>query len=97
MSAPAHKITSEEQLIQWLNGKSLHRHIDGVTGGECCPDFSCCKPELKATIEERRAFVVARRPMQEKFLTVFLGRLIQLEGRKDTKIAVIGSSVEKGE
>ncbi len=27
-----------EQLIHWMNGLSLHNHIDD----ECCPDFTCC-------------------------------------------------------
>ena len=36
------------QTTLWFNGKSLHNDIDG----ECCPDFSCCEPEL-FTIDEK--------------------------------------------
>jgi hypothetical protein len=31
-----------EQGDAWLNGKPKHNFIDN----ECCPDFSCCHPEL---------------------------------------------------
>lgn len=30
------------------------------SGGECCPDFSCCEPHLAEPLEQRRAYVAAR-------------------------------------
>lgn len=30
------------QLMLWVNGKSLHNTVDD----ECCPDFSCCFPDM---------------------------------------------------
>ena len=30
------------QTILWVNGKSQHNETDD----ECCPDFSCCMPDL---------------------------------------------------
>lgn len=30
------------QGLKWVNGISEHNHVDG----ECCPDFSCCFPDL---------------------------------------------------
>lgn len=27
-----------KQLIHWMDGFSLHNHVDD----ECCPDFTCC-------------------------------------------------------
>lgn len=30
------------QCLKWVNGKSEHNAIDD----ECCPDFSCCMPDL---------------------------------------------------
>lgn len=30
------------QGLLWINGISIHNYQDG----ECCPDFSCCHPEL---------------------------------------------------
>ena len=32
----------KQQVLLWAMGKSRHNHIDG----ECCPDFSCCYPDL---------------------------------------------------
>ena len=31
-----------EQMFKWVNGNPTHNHIDD----ECCPDFSCCYPDL---------------------------------------------------
>lgn len=45
----------EEQLELWLDGKSVHN----IETDECCPDFSCCRPELLAPIEIREIFVKA--------------------------------------
>lgn len=65
-------MTSNEQLQEWLKGNSIHNDdvwIDIVDssgnvlrrecgkGGECCPDFSCCRPELKWEDDQRRIFV----------------------------------------
>lgn len=33
------------QLFKWYNGESLHNGKND-SEGECCPDFSCCVPEL---------------------------------------------------
>jgi hypothetical protein len=30
------------QALNWAMGKPVHNLIDD----ECCPDFSCCKPEM---------------------------------------------------
>lgn len=35
---PGHIQRKYEQLIHWMNGFSLHNHVDD----ECCPDFTCC-------------------------------------------------------
>ena len=40
------------QLKEWVKGNSIHNTIDG----ECCPDFSCCKPELLQQKEIRETF-----------------------------------------
>lgn len=75
--APLHHISSDEQIDRWLSGESLHRSVPGLEGGECCPDFSCCKPELKQPEEIRRAFVGANAADRHKFLKMFLSALIQ--------------------
>jgi hypothetical protein len=38
------------QLIAWHNGYSRHNAFSG----ECCPDFSCCHPEMYNKSEESR-------------------------------------------
>ena len=38
-----YKTTCNIQLILWVLGFSIHNKY----GDECCPDFSCCAPELK--------------------------------------------------
>ena len=38
-----YRITVNIQLILWVLGISIHN----MYGDECCPDFSCCVPELK--------------------------------------------------
>ena len=35
----------------WVAGESHHNRIDD----ECCPDFSCCTPELYERDREKRA------------------------------------------
>ncbi len=41
---------SKEQLNQWLAGNPIHAE-------QCCPDFSCCRPELLWPREERQIFI----------------------------------------
>ena len=48
-------MTSDEQLAAWLEGNSFHNN----DRDECCPDFSCCDPELLADKKTRQAFVNA--------------------------------------
>ena len=61
----------KQQGEEWAKGNSYHNDIDN----ECCPDFSCCKPELKASDEQRQVFINAPREVQEKMLYTFLGSL----------------------
>jgi hypothetical protein len=37
-----YKARCHKQLEGWLEGRSIHNRVDD----ECCPDFSCCVPEL---------------------------------------------------
>ena len=41
---------SLSQVFLWANGRPYHNHVDG----ECCPDFSCCHPELFTQNTEKR-------------------------------------------
>lgn len=38
-----YKERARVQCLQWAMGSSKHNHIDD----ECCPDFSCCVPQMK--------------------------------------------------
>ena len=66
------------QTNYWLNGKSIHNHIDD----ECCPDFSCCKPHLLADKKTRKKFVSANDTERENMLWNFLGELLVLDKKK---------------
>lgn len=47
-------MNNEEHLDAWVAGRSVHDDED-----LCCPDFSCCFPELLWPVEQRRAFKAA--------------------------------------
>lgn len=49
-------MSSEEQLERWVAGDSVHNGNPGDNDSECCPDFSCCKPELKWSQDLRIRF-----------------------------------------
>jgi len=70
------RITSDEQLRRWVDGDPVHRIDDALDGGECCPDFSCCKPDLLASQDIRRAFAAANDEVRTSFLMGFLGELV---------------------
>jgi len=64
------------QLALWLEGASVHN----TDPDECCPDFSCCRPELLAPREERELFLglfIAGHDRQvQRMLAMFLGRAL---------------------
>lgn len=83
-------MTPNEQLTEWVRGNSIHndeRYYDVVDdddnivgrdkmeGGECCPDFSCCQPDLKWGLEERIAY--ANNPaVRNRMLSTALSSLL---------------------
>lgn len=64
----------EKQLELWVRGKSVHND----ERNECCPDFSCCRPELLAPEHERKTFLAACQKGDDKtkmsMLIEFFGR-----------------------
>jgi hypothetical protein len=50
-----YKERSRYQLEEWVEGNSICNKIDG----ECCPDMSCCNPDLLVDKDERIRFKVA--------------------------------------
>ncbi len=67
------KPTPDDQLKRWAAGESLCPN----TNGECCPDFSCCRPKLKWPPEKRAKFVAAGQREREKMLMGALGALVK--------------------
>ena len=61
------KMTSNEQLILWVRGQSIHNGTD-ASNGECCPDFSCCIPSLAWDYPDRLAFLVGDDETREHLL-----------------------------
>ena len=74
----------QEQLNRWVAGESIHNS----SSDECCPDFSCCKPENAAPIEERIAFRDATERERSQFLFKWLSGMLKGEG-----FNVIGSDM----
>lgn len=66
-------MTPNEQLAIWVEGKSIHNE----DRNECCPDFSCCNPELLAEESVRIAFAEADPVVREEMLMMFLGKLLE--------------------
>lgn len=56
MVATPYKLRCYDQLITWVEGISHHNNIDD----ECCPDFSCCQPEMFQKEDEIRKQVLVR-------------------------------------
>lgn len=71
--------TPDEQLERWAAGESVcpnKRH-------ECCPDFSCCKPEFGWPLEKRAQFVaLTDQGAREKMMMGALGALVATTGKK---------------
>lgn len=73
-------MTTENQLQNWVNGRSFHNH----TTDEHCPDFSCCIPEIETPLTEkikfREAFSSDDDIVQAQMLLVFIGRALPYLG-----------------
>ena len=59
----------QEQLDAWVNGEPHHN----MARDECCPDFSCCQPELLAPKDVRLEFAEATESKRHAMLGMFLG------------------------
>lgn len=66
-------MTTSEQLQKWVSGEPVHNHARD----ECCPDFSCCQPDLMADEAVRKRFARAvfegDESTQNQMLMMFLG------------------------
>ncbi len=57
-------MTYLEQLESWVSGNPQHDYIHN----QCCPDFSCCRPDLLAPIEVRELFLAAYKSDNERVI-----------------------------
>jgi len=89
MRKSGYKERSDKQLISWLNGKSIHNKIDN----ECCPDFSCCVPKLKAPKKIREKFYNAEINHDDELvnmmLVAFLDKMIEKTLPKGRGVRII--------
>ena len=76
-------MTYAEQLDAWVAGNPIHKQDTN----ECCPDFSCCRPELGIPIEQRILFRDHPEHRHE-MLMVFLGAAIS--SMTDKKVYLAG-------
>ena len=78
-------MTHDEQLEAWLKGNPQHNEdLD-----QCCPDFSCCVPDLLVDYETRKAFAEADEELQMSMLGLFLGKAFAATGMLD-KVHLVG-------
>ncbi len=42
MGSPQYRERARVQALKWAMGKPYHNRVDD----ECCPDFSCCRPDM---------------------------------------------------
>jgi hypothetical protein len=91
-------MTPNEQLALWAKGHSIHNNDTALPGGECCPDFSCCKPELRASDSERLEFMSASPARRSSMLMTFLGRMLESNfGHENVSEINSGFAVRKTE
>lgn len=70
--------SDQEQLDAWVKGEGTHWEVSPGRL-DCCPDFSCCRPNLLQPVEVREAFRAASPERRNLFLMPFLGGLIANE------------------
>lgn len=74
--AERYRQTVDEQLRLWLQGTSVHN----VEFDECCPDFSCCLPDMLWSEPMRLAFANADSSSRFHMLSHGLSSLARKSG-----------------
>lgn len=76
-----------EQTDRWVEGEPVHN----PDRDECCPDFSCCNPDLLAPKKEREEFAEAHYNNDTdtvyNYLFYFLGKMVDAKSSKKVHIA----------
>ena len=85
---------SDYQLVEWVAGRPWHNPLsplgpehEGPGGGECCPDFSCCAPNMLWPKVAREAFGVASTEDRSRMLYGGLAALVNEHGPKGVYVA----------
>ncbi len=76
-------MTYDEQLAEWVKGNPVHM----LEPDSCCPDFSCCKPELLSDAETRQRFMDADEETRLGMLMIFLSAALALASEKKVHVA----------
>lgn len=76
-------VTPDEQVRRWADSDP----VCPSTTGECCPDFSCCRPKLLWPEEKRRLFVQSDQATRERML---VGSLVALVDDAELRAHVTG-------
>jgi hypothetical protein len=78
----------EYQVDLWVNGLSLHNG----DRDECCPDFSCCHPDLLSDRDTRNAYKAANWKDRKEMRWIFLSKLILKIYGKQVESCLAGDS-----
>jgi Fe-S-cluster containining protein len=82
----------EEQLDSWIEGIPKHNQ----NCDECCPDFSCCNPELLWDRDKREIFAGAYRSGDHKVCdSMLMESLATLIGSVKPDVYIAGQMPEK--
>lgn len=73
----------EYQLDEWVKGNPVHNNVDD----ECCPDFSCCRPELLQPEKVRKTYQDGNDEMRAGMCLGFLSAGISNLGAEPVYLA----------
>ena len=79
----------DRQLEAWVKGMPRHN----TERDECCPDFSCCRPELLAPVKLRRKFIQAGEVERHGMLLHFLAAALSAAA-PSKKVYIAGQGSE---
>jgi hypothetical protein len=89
-------MTNDEQLQLWVDGNPTHMGERGDPQSQCCPDFSCCEPDMLQPVEVRKAFQAASEKERFRLFIEMEGEYLDgcvtnmnRRARKDGEMAVV--------
>ena len=78
-------MTPAQQLEKWVRGESVHNGA-AKNLGECCPDFSCCHPDMLWPEDRRKEFAAVDDASRERMLLGGLSGLMDYHECRKVKI-----------